>query len=208
MFSIAEKFSRIPMSFQAWAALDEDVPGEWVDGNLTEEELPSHLHEFVTAMLLAALHPWAQKNYALLFGSEHKIAVSPVRGRKPDISLYPPGKRLPRKESVSKTPPLLVVEVLSFRPCDVRRDRLEKAQEYAAFGIPWYWLLDPSTQLLEVFRLGPSAMYAHALVVGDGVVKVPGLDGFELNLTEIWDDAGRKLAADDDDTPVPYSHER
>ena len=41
------------MTLEEWAALDEEVEGELVDGILEEEEMPSFLHEIVVAWLRA-----------------------------------------------------------------------------------------------------------------------------------------------------------
>ena len=46
------------LSLEEWAALPEDIPGEFVDGALAEEELPSYVHEFVIAWLLHVLLGW------------------------------------------------------------------------------------------------------------------------------------------------------
>lgn len=46
------------MTVDEWAALDEDVPGELVNGVLVEEEMPSLVHDVVGAWLIAKLAPW------------------------------------------------------------------------------------------------------------------------------------------------------
>src|SRR5690348_5926570 len=108
------------MTLEEWADMDEDEPGELVDGRLVEEEVPDHLHEAVVAWILAMLHAWSLPDRALVFGSEHKLAVSKTRGRKPYVTMYAPGIRL-GQGSFSSKPPMLVVEVLSPRPRDGRR---------------------------------------------------------------------------------------
>ena len=35
------------MTFEEWAAMDEDEPGELVDGRLEEEEVPDTMHEMI-----------------------------------------------------------------------------------------------------------------------------------------------------------------
>src|SRR5688572_1139871 len=47
-----------PMSVEQWAALDEDEPGELVDGHLEEEEVPTWAHELVVSWLIRVLGGW------------------------------------------------------------------------------------------------------------------------------------------------------
>ncbi len=68
---------RRPMSIDEWADLPEDEPGELVDGDLQEEEMPGLLHELVVAWLLRVLGSWAALRGGLVFGSEAKFAISP-----------------------------------------------------------------------------------------------------------------------------------
>src|SRR5262245_23828566 len=83
------------MTIDQWDAGDEDGPGELVDGRLDEEEMPTYLHEAVVIWLIDVLRRWARRRGGWVFGAEAKLAVSPRRGRKADVSLYLPGDRLP-----------------------------------------------------------------------------------------------------------------
>jgi Uma2 family endonuclease len=70
---------------------------------------------------------------------------------------------------------------------DVRRDRLEKRAEYAAFGVRWYWLLEPAMRMLEIYELGPDGRYVVVLGAEGGRIEaVPGCEGLVLNLDELW----------------------
>src|ERR1700744_1622027 len=44
--------------------------------------------------------------------------------------------------------PDLVVEILS--PSSIRRDRYEKQEQYARFGVKEYWIVDPANRSLEI----------------------------------------------------------
>ena len=194
----AELFHPEPMTLEQWADLDEDEPGELVDGWLVEEEVPTNLHEAVVSWLISTLRSWMVPKGGWVFGSEHKLGVATARGRKPDVTVYLPGTRLRRNASLSRTPPAIVVEVLSPRPRDVRRDRKEKLGEYARFGVRFYWLVDPRARLLEMFELGGDGGHRLLGSVSEGKVEVPGLEGLELDMDGLWVEVNR-LEGDEDD---------
>lgn len=178
--------ARVPL--EAWADLDEDEPGELVDGRIEEEEVPSVLHEAVVAWLMRVLGVWAAQRGGRVFGSELKLGMkAQQRGRKADVTLYLPGSRLPARGSPMVTrPPSVVIEVISPRPRDTRRDRIEKLGEYARFGVRFYWLLDPQVRGLEIFELGEDGRYTVALSASEGAHAAPGCEGLTLDLDALW----------------------
>lgn len=46
------------LSVEEWVALDEDVSGEFVGGQLVEEEVPDFTHELTVSWLLGLLRMW------------------------------------------------------------------------------------------------------------------------------------------------------
>ena len=186
------------MTIDEWADMAEDEPGEFVNGYLEEEEVPNHAHERVVGWLMRVLGNWGKPRNAMVFGSEHKFAVSPTRGRKPDVSMYAPGQRLARG-SLSRTPPMLMVEVLTPTPRDVRRDRIEKSNEYAKFGVKYYWLIDWSTRVIECYELSADGRVFRSATGGDGRLEVPGFEGLVLDLDDLWSEVD--LVNDDPDEP-------
>jgi Uma2 family endonuclease len=184
-----------PLSLAAWAAMLEDEPGEFVDGWLEEEEVPSYEHELVVTWLIWVLRSWLTPRGGFVGGSEAKFAVQPNRGRKPDVSAYLPGRKPPRQGLID-VPPDIMIEVVSPSPMDGRRDRVIKLNEYAAFGVRWYWIVDPQLRSLEVLELGADGRYVHALDVTEGGVdNVPGCEGLMLDLDALWSEIDR-LSAD------------
>lgn len=174
------------MSLEQWAAMPEDEPGELVDGQLVEEEVADTLHEAVVSWVSYRLMSWSEPRAGVVLGSEAKFAVGPGHGRKPDLSaFFTLDRKLPRRGPI-RTPPDLMVEVLSPTPRDGRRDRVEKLREYAAFGVRWYWIVDPRLRTLEILKLGDDAHYTTLTSASDGVVAVPGCEGLTLDLDALW----------------------
>jgi Uma2 family endonuclease len=188
------------MSIQEWAALPEDTPGELVDGYLTEEEVPDPLHGLAVTWLIAAFRSWLGAGRGFVFDPEVKFAVSGTRGRRPDISVYFPNRPAPPRRGAIDDPPDIMVEVVSPSPRDERRDRVEKMEEYAAFGVTFYWLLDPALGSLEIFELQRAvtpAHYARVLARVEGAVdRIPGCDGLVIDLDELWAELRRLNAGD------------
>lgn len=175
-----------PITFAEWADLPEDEGGEFVDGYLVEEEDVGALHDALVAWIVALLSSWAAHRGALVGVSDTRFALSPRRGRKPDAWTYLAGRRPPSEGPVS-IPPDLLVEVVSGRPRDQRRDRVEKLDEYAAFGVRWYWIVDPQLRTFEVFELGADGRYSHALGAASGRLDtIPGFPDLVVDLVSLW----------------------
>ena len=154
---------------------------------LVEEELQTVLHEATTAWLLGALLLWVGPRGGAAFGAELKLALNPRRGRKADVSAYLPGQPLPgRTASATRRPPSIVVEVVSPRPRDARRDVIDKKKEYAAFGVRYYWLVDPQVRTFEVLELGADGRYTFALGAAGGAHAVPGCEGLVVDVDDLW----------------------
>ncbi len=173
------------LTFEEWAAMDEDEPGELVDGYLEEEEVPNVIHEVVLTWLATLFRTWLGRR-GWVIGSGAKFAVRPNRGRKPDLTVYLAGERKPPANGIVRVPPSIAVEVVSPSARDGRRDRIEKMAEYAAFGIRYYWLIDPAFRSLEIFEL-MNGHYARTAYATEGTMTfVPGCEGLTIDLDALW----------------------
>jgi hypothetical protein len=88
-----------------------------------------------------------------------------------------------------------------------RRDRVEKTTEYAAFGVRYYWIMDPQLRSLEILKLDASGLYTHVLGVSEGRLEtIPGCEGLVLDLDVLWQRIERLEAqsrAEEADTTDP-----
>jgi Uma2 family endonuclease len=178
------------MSIEEWEQMEEDEPGELVNGLLEEEEVADGPHEVIVSALLYVLFTWASKGNRRVLSSETKYALSRRRGRKPDISVF-----LPRRGAM-RHPPDIMIEVISPDPRDRRRDRIEKLNEYAAFGVRWYWLIDTEARTIEILKLGEDGHYVHAVDASGGTIDVPGCDDLRLDLDALWRELDEEIEAE------------
>jgi Uma2 family endonuclease len=184
------------MSIEEWERMDEDAPGELVDGLLREEEVADSPHEVIVSALLYVLLTWARPRGGRVLASETRYACSTRSGRKPDISVFfTRDLKLPRR-GATRYPPDLMIEVVSPDPRDRRRDRIEKLREYAAFGVRWYWIVDPEARSLEILKLGEDGHYIHAVDAAEGTIEVPGCEGLMLDLDALWRDLDEAIEAE------------
>nr|WP_281285821.1 Uma2 family endonuclease [Nocardioides humi] len=106
----------------------------------------------------------------------------PKRVRVPDVMVVterPSGK-------ITDQVPVVVAEVLSRDTRSI--DLVDKWEEYAAFGIAQYWVLDPERRTLRLLRLVDGAWEETHLLDSDNdtaVVTVGDHGSVQLDLGEI-----------------------
>ncbi len=169
-----------------------DTRYELVDGVLVEMGAENPINPAIAVFLLG----WFLLNgipiYRLAIG--HQITVTSTRAvaRQPDLivhteasvkAIYSGSKIL----MPDMPPPMLVVEVVSNSDTDRRsreRDYIEKLAEYAARGIPEYWIVDPVVALVTVCTLDGTA-YKVAEFRGDVAIASPTFPAFNLTAAQI-----------------------
>lgn len=125
-----------------------------------------------------------------------------------EVKLYPGGpSREPDLFFVSTTQldrlhsgrcngaPDLVIEIVSDD--SVRRDRIEKFDEYEQAGVREYWIIDnrPDQQRAWFYQLGNFGVFERVLPDEHGVYRSQVLAGFWLRLDWLWQEAPDELRA-------------
>lgn len=138
--------------------LSADDRIELLDGRLIEMSPigPSHSHSVNALERL-----FAQRLYINDPASAHLSVQNPIQldehsAPEPDLVLYDP--EMPRDRHPHPEDIFLFVEVAES---SVDYDRTVKAEHYAAAGIPEYWLVDLSAELIDVFRQPEDDGYAE-----------------------------------------------
>lgn len=170
-----------------FVALDEDDLRELIDGELVEVEVPTGLHEYIVWRLCAAFAAWALPRKAGIgMASGYKVRITDRRGVMPDVQFFRTGNVAPREQDqglVSGRPDL-AIEIVS--PSSARYDRMIKLEWYASIGVPEYWLVDPSTRMVERLVLQGDRYLVAEVRSDDDVLRPDTFEGLEIPLGELW----------------------
>jgi len=125
-------------------------------------------HQAILGNLYTLFRAFIQAhNLGKVFMAPLDVVLAPNEVVQPDL-LVLLGDPHMRITGVVHQLPSLVVEIIS--PNNERRDRVEKRDLYAAFGIPEYWIVDPAKQSIEVYTLTGFEYSQHAIAVDEGQV--------------------------------------
>ncbi|HWN44524.1 MAG TPA: Uma2 family endonuclease [Thermoanaerobaculia bacterium] len=177
-----------PYTWRDFVELDEDDPRELLDGQLVEIELPTWTHERIVAALIAILTQWSWSRKAgQVLASGYRLRIDERRGTMPDVQFYRKGNPPSGQEKgLECGRPDLVVEVIS--PSSRSKDSVRKLYDYAAIGVPEYWLLDPEAHTLERLVLRDGVYSIVEAVEGDALFQPEEFDGLEVDLGRLWNE--------------------
>ena len=139
---------------------------EVIDGVLYVSPSPRQIHQLLSRRLQHFFYQFELENAGYVYNSPMDLLIQGGTPLQPDLMFLLPEQFSQIQEKWIQGPPHLVVEILS--PSTASRDRVKKLRKYASNGIPYYLLVDPDSQTLEVLQLsGASYLVAQSLEVGD-----------------------------------------
>jgi len=166
--------------FLEWA--DEDVPAEWVNGEIHLMSPVSRRHQDVADFLLATLRFFVEvQGSGKVFSAPFQMKL--LNGREPDL-LFVAREHLARlKEMYLDGPADLAVEVISTE--SRTRDRRVKFDEYRQGGVREYWLIYPLRKQAEFYQLDAEGSYQIIAPV-NGIYHSAVLEGLQLQVVWLW----------------------
>ena len=169
---------RIPMCWQDYQALGETKHTEYYDG-LAVVNPPSRRHVVIVRRLTRVLEDSVPAGYEVL--PEFGWQPAPGTVFEPDVMVAAtasPGADLLR------VAPVLVVEVTS--PSTRGEDLGRKLRAYADGGAPWYWVAEPATGVLTVYRLEGGRFVVEQSGGPGGRVRLPLPFAVDLDLGGVF----------------------
>jgi Uma2 family endonuclease len=160
---------------------------ELASGVLEVSEVPNDPHGDVVCNLYrgvaryGAQHPGVIRRYG--GGNEFRFWLpGMISGRNPDLGVVLHGAP---KDWRGRRIPWLAAEVVSRG--SVRRDYVTKREEYLAYGLQEYWIVDPlKRQVTVLTRRGDT--WNEAVFRDDQVIVGLVLPGFATTVAELWAD--------------------
>lgn len=129
---------------------------EIVEGELIVSPSPRPKHQLIVGRLTGVLRELAAKGMGEVFPAPLDVVLDDRNVFEPDVLFV----RTDRLSIVSDTnvqgPPDLVVEVLSEGTRD--DDLGRKLSAYSRFGVAEYWVVDPDTQQVRLWRRAGAAL--------------------------------------------------
>ena len=154
---------------------------ELVDGFVEVLPMPSLQHQFLARLIFLALHNVCDSRQSgIVMTAPTRVRVADRHFREPDV-LFVSSQNLKRRQAQFWETADLVVEIIS--PDDPDRDLVDKRRDYAAAGIPEYWIVDPRDESLRVLML-ESAEYVDAGALPIAVSRV--LPDFSVDVAELF----------------------
>jgi Uma2 family endonuclease len=151
----------------------DDGDREYVDGVIVERNLGEKTHSKLQRKLIVFFGEQERTLQTYCF-PEQRVQVRETRFRVPDVCVYIGAEP---DEEVFRTPPFLVVEILSK---DDRASALqEKIADYLSFGVAFVWVLDPRR------RAGIVHTADGSWEARDGVLRTRG-PNIDLPLDQLW----------------------
>lgn len=178
--------------FLIWADdnVDDTTHVEWVNGEVTVFMAPNTIHVRLAYFLAQVISLFCNRfGLGEVFVAPFEVRLGPgPTFREPDV-LFVATEHLDRVDADRVNGPAdLVIEIISDSSVD--RDRIDKFRDYAAAGVPEYWMFDPrpGNQTTAFSQLAPDRTYRPIPLRADGRYHSLVLPGFPLDPAWLWQD--------------------
>ena len=176
--------TQVRLTYEDYVKLPDDGRYEIIDGELYKMTAPTVRHQDILLNLGIIFKPHVRGNRI------GKVYVAPIDVIfaedaivQPDLVFVSESRRHIIQDHAIVGAPDLVIEILS--PSTAAHDRNRKADLYARYGVPEYWIVDTETETVEIRRLEDTS-YGPVETHGSGVVSTSLIPGLEVRLDDVF----------------------
>ena len=156
---------------------------EFTDGVIEVLPMPTDRHQVMLLFLYDLLKAFIQGRGKVLV-APLRLQIRPGAYREPDILLVLDADD-PRRQDAFWIGADLVIEIVS--PDRPERDTVDKPLDYAAAGVPEYWIVNPLDATVSVLTLQGERYSVGAVYRRGDLAWSVVLDGFAVEVAAIFD---------------------
>jgi Uma2 family endonuclease len=152
---------------------------ELYDGEVYVVPSPVPLHQMVSARLHLALEEYTRAHGGIVLYAPLDIVLTEYDVVQPDLLLFTRERaHVVNPKQVTRQAPDLAIEILS--PGTAANDRGRKMRLLARHGVREFWLVDPESAAVEVYRLAGDDFVLATRATGSATLASPLLAGFTV----------------------------
>jgi Uma2 family endonuclease len=181
--------ARRKLTYEDYAQIPDDgLRHEIIDGEHYVSPAPNANHQGLSGNLYVLLTLFVRKNrLGRLYYAPFDVVLSPNDIVQPDILFISKARLAILTEANVQGAPDLVIEILS--PSTRHLDETRKRKRYDQLGVQEYWIFDPKSQSVRIFRRGQDAGFgapSELTAAAGQVLTTPLLPGLEIVLRETF----------------------
>jgi len=157
---------------------------EVTDGYLEVLPAPTDRHQTLLLFVYAAILEWARGQGGKVLLAPLRLKIRDRKFREPDLLMLLQAQD-PRRSDRYWSGADLVVEVVS--PDKPSRDFVDKREDYAEAAIPEYWIIDPVSEAVSVFRLEAGEYVEQGPFARGQQLQSPLCPGLTFSVTELFE---------------------
>lgn len=183
----ADQGRRLTLDEYLGAEVEEGYRYELARGVLEVSEVPNDPHGVILSNLSDAMSLYRRAHPGLIYrhggGAEFQFVVAELDSeRNPD---YAVALLATPKDARGRRPASFAAEVVSPGREARERDHVTKREEYLAYGLREYWIIDPQLRQVTTLTRGDD-VWVETVVSGDGSAASVVLPGFVVPLADLW----------------------
>jgi Uma2 family endonuclease len=156
---------------------------EYTDGYLEVLPMPTENHQEILLYLYRAFFAVIDALGGKVYVAALRLRLKTGKFREPDLLLVLSADD-PRRGNDFWTGADLVLEVVS--PDDPNRDKKRKRKEYAAVGIPEYWIVNPLDDTITVLQLDGAQYTEHGVFKRGATATSALIEGFGVEVDGVF----------------------
>lgn len=160
---------------------------EMIEGEIIVSRAPELFHQDISLNLAHSIKSFLSQNPLGKVWVTPGVIFDEFNSAIPDVA-FVSSERLDDLivEGRIKGAPDLMIEIISPGAANRRRDRIVKKHTYGKFGVKEYWVVDPESRTVEIYRLDGREFQLAATLTAEDEITSPLLAGYSFKVESVF----------------------